>query len=427
MPRVLHQPFSLPDSRGIDELHGNPVEGCGFGNKIARCPGNIGDNRTVLIEEPVEQTALSDIRTAHDRERESVVHQFPVSEARDQHGERGRNGFEAPQNFLGWRDAHVILREIDAGFEQSDQLQQLFFDRLKTPRNRAPSLLRGDARLIQRRGLDQIADRLGLRQIYAAIQISPQSELARVREPRPGLAGSIENVTQNDGSAVAGNLDHIFTSVGSRRREIGDNNMRIHRVSLRVGKLGEYGGPRLPGNGSPGWTVRREIKDFPGDRARFAAGDAYDADSTSSGRRRYGRDGVAQLQSGFTSESSAVPVASAARRPVVAIAAEGPPASAVVSAILFRPGLGRDNRLGKRLHVRGHNHHLPDGTDADAFTAHFGFAAQRQMQNAAFPAVHGAEVERDARFLDALGRRQRTHPQFFDSQDAIIVRIEAHP
>ncbi len=92
----------------------------------------------------------------------------------------------------------------------------------------------------------------------------------------------------------------------------------------------------------------------------------------------------------------------------MAIPSDGPPAPPIVSAILFRAGLGGDDGIGKGLHVRGHNHYLPDGTHADALYSALRLTfAQRQMQNAAFPAVHGAEVEGHAGLLHPLGRRQR--------------------
>ena len=49
------------------------------------------------------------------------------------------------------------------------------------------------------------------------------------------------------------------------------------------------------------------------------------------------------------------------------------------------------------------------------------------MQDAAFPAVHGVEAERDAAALHPLGRRQRAQPQLFDAQHAVIVGVEAQP
>ncbi len=69
---------------------------------------------------------------------------------------------------------------------------------------------------------------------------------------------------------------------------------------------------------------------------------------------------------------------------------------------------------------------MPDGPFAHALAAHFGLVAQRQVQDAALAAVHGAEVERLAGALDALGGGQRAHAQFLDAQHAVIVGVEAH-
>ena len=97
-------------------------------------------------------------------------------------------GVEAPQNLLGRRDADVVFGEIDAGFEQRDQLQQLLLDRRDAARDRAARLLRGDARLVERGGFDQVADGFGLRQVDAAVEEGAQRELAGLGQPRAGLA-----------------------------------------------------------------------------------------------------------------------------------------------------------------------------------------------------------------------------------------------
>src|SRR5262249_27113943 len=70
--------------------------------------------------------------------------------------------------------------------------------------------------------------------------------------------------------------------------------------------------------------------------------------------------------------------------------------------IVFRPRSRRTDRLGQDFGVRGHHHNLPDRSHPDAFTAHFGLVAQREMNDAPLAAVHRAEVERLARFLHAL-------------------------
>src|SRR5579859_2479227 len=80
----------------------------------------------------------------------------------------------------------------------------------------------------------------------------------------------------------------------------------------------------------------------------------------------------------------------------------------------------RNDRLGQRLHAGRDDDYLPDWPLPDALAAHFGLVPQGQMQNAPLAAVHRAEVKRDTRFLDALGRRQRAHAQLLDAQDAVI-------
>ena len=98
------------------------------------------------------------------------------------------------------------------------------FDRREQARHRALRLLRGDARLIERGGFDQIADGFGVRQIDAAVEISAQGEFARFGEAGAGAYGAVETVAQNDGRAVAGDFDHVFGGVGFRGREVGDDD-----------------------------------------------------------------------------------------------------------------------------------------------------------------------------------------------------------
>ena len=140
---------------------------------------------------------------------------------------------DPPQNFFRRGDADIVFGEVDAGFEQGDQFEKLLLERRDAARNRAARLLRGDARLIQRGGVDQVADRLGLRQIDAAIQIGPQREFARLGEARARFERPFDGVAQNHGRAVAGNLDHVFGGVGAGRRKICDHNL-INGMAARV-------------------------------------------------------------------------------------------------------------------------------------------------------------------------------------------------
>ena len=133
----------------------------------------------------------------------------------------------------GGRHLDIVFGEIDAGFEQRDQLQQMLLHRLKPPRDRTFGLPRGDARLIQRGGFDQIAHAFGLRQIDAAVEIGAQSELAGLGQAGSGRAGALQSIAQHGGRAVTGDLDHVFSGVGLGRGEEGHDHRST--VGLRSG------------------------------------------------------------------------------------------------------------------------------------------------------------------------------------------------
>ncbi len=124
-------------------------------------------------------------------------------------------GLEAAQNFGGRGDADVVFGEVDAGFEQGDQFEQLLLQRGDAAGDGARGLLRGDAGLIERGGVDQVAHGFGLRQIDAAVQISAEGELAGFGEAGAGVERAVDGMAQNDGGAVAGDFDHVFGGVGA--------------------------------------------------------------------------------------------------------------------------------------------------------------------------------------------------------------------
>ncbi len=80
-------------------------------------------------------------------------------------------------------------------------------------------LLGGDAGLVKSGGFDEIADGFGLGEIYAAVEISAEGELAGLGQAGSGAAGLVERVAQDGGGAVTGDLDYVFGGVGFWRRE----------------------------------------------------------------------------------------------------------------------------------------------------------------------------------------------------------------
>jgi hypothetical protein len=101
-----------------------------------------------------------------------------------------------------------------------------------------------DARLIERGGLDEIADCLGARQINAAIEVGSQREFAGFREACACFHGSVETVAKNYRGTMAGNLDDVFGGVGFRRREVGNDGLVD---DLNVVMIGQLRAGRRPG------------------------------------------------------------------------------------------------------------------------------------------------------------------------------------
>ena len=82
--KLLDDILPRADSRCVHELDRNPFDHRRLRYQVARGAGNLGDDGAILLQQPVEQTALADIRTADNRQCESLMHQFPVGEACDQ-------------------------------------------------------------------------------------------------------------------------------------------------------------------------------------------------------------------------------------------------------------------------------------------------------------------------------------------------------
>ena len=211
----------LTNARRIDELNRNATDGHGFAHQVPRSARSCRNDGTFALDQPIEQTRLADIRPADDGKRQSLMNDFSVGEAGGkllQWQTHRRNALEDDRVL---HNRHVVLGEVDSSLEHGDQFDQFLFDRLQSPGKRAFELLRGDLSLVQRLRVDQVADRLGLRQIDAAIQKSAHGEFPRLREPRPGGDAKLDNVAKY------------------HRRTVGrDFNDVVCRVRMRLGKIG---------------------------------------------------------------------------------------------------------------------------------------------------------------------------------------------
>ena len=125
--QALHRLGAFANAGRIDELHRDAADGSGLRYQVARGAGDVCDDGAILLQQAVEKAALADVRAPHDGQRQPAAHQSAVLETGGQLRDAFANGRQAAQNLRGRRDADIVFGEVDAGFEQGDQLHQLFF------------------------------------------------------------------------------------------------------------------------------------------------------------------------------------------------------------------------------------------------------------------------------------------------------------
>src|SRR5262249_58491551 len=90
-------------------------------------------------------------------------------------------------------------------------------DLLRESPRKAP---RRRARSSRRRGVDQIRDRFGLREIELAIQERAARELAWLGDPRAEIETAVKQQSEHRGAPVAVQLEHRFAGIRRGRWKI---------------------------------------------------------------------------------------------------------------------------------------------------------------------------------------------------------------
>ena len=118
----------------------------------------------------------------------------------------------------------TLVRKIDRRLEARDQVEQCRIDLADRLRQRPLKLVERRACLQRCDGVDQIGDRLGLRQIDPAVEERPQRELPRLGETRSTRGSRGDDRAQHDRAAVCAELDDVVARVRMRGgKESGDD------------------------------------------------------------------------------------------------------------------------------------------------------------------------------------------------------------
>ncbi len=190
---------------------------------------------------------------------------------------------DTPRDLLCRRHIHIVFAKVDAGFEQRNQFHERLLSRRHPMTQRATQLARRLPCLRECLRLDQIANRLGLREIDAPCQKCTLRELARVGKTRTQLECAAQQQLQNHRRSVRGNFDNIFRRVGIRCCKKSHNGF-INTFGLGVEHIGQAR-TRMLQRLARCDEIRRN-------RCRLWTAEANNPDASTAGRRGDGCDRV---------------------------------------------------------------------------------------------------------------------------------------
>ena len=137
-------------------------------------------------------------------------------------------------------EVDVVFGEVDAGFEGGDEVDELLLDGGDLAGEGAAELLGGDAGLVEGGGGDEVVDGFGLGEVEAAGEEGALGEFAGFGEAGASGDALAEEVVEEDGGAVGGDLDEVFAGVGVGGGEVGDDGF-VECFCLWVEDFGEAG------------------------------------------------------------------------------------------------------------------------------------------------------------------------------------------
>src|SRR5262249_484422 len=138
----LHLIGVAANPRRVDEPNGNTSNRNHFRNQVACSARNGSDDGTLTLHETVEQTRLADVRTADDRQHQSLMHYAAICKRSCEGFERWSDLSGGRENPIVWKHRDIVLRKVDTCFKQCDEFYQLLLDGFDAAGKRAFELLR---------------------------------------------------------------------------------------------------------------------------------------------------------------------------------------------------------------------------------------------------------------------------------------------
>src|ERR1700730_9449820 len=142
------------------------------------------------------------------------MNQVSVGEGSSQLFQWRANARDMLQDSFRRQDGGVVLREVDAGFEPSNQLDQFLLDRLQAAGECSLKLLGCDPGLVKGLRLDQVVNGFSLCKIEASVEKRTHGEFTWLAKASAASESKLDNMAQNHGRAVGGDFDDVVGRVG---------------------------------------------------------------------------------------------------------------------------------------------------------------------------------------------------------------------
>ena len=129
------------------------------------------------------------------------------------------------------KDQVVVVGEVQFEFEQRGEPEQPFAQRLQGRADVALELAEGQPVGGLVGGTDQVGHGLGLAQVHLAVEVGPAGVFAWFGLAASGLGERVEDLVDDVGRSVAGDLYRVLSRVGVGRTVEGDDDASISSPS----------------------------------------------------------------------------------------------------------------------------------------------------------------------------------------------------
>src|SRR5450755_3864011 len=116
------------DARGVDQFDGNSTQRNRFADQVAGGAGLGGDDGALLLQQSIKQAGFADVGTAHDGQGQALMNDLAVTETGGELQKRSSNLRNAIADGGIRSDGNIVFGEVDSGFEQRDQFDELALD-----------------------------------------------------------------------------------------------------------------------------------------------------------------------------------------------------------------------------------------------------------------------------------------------------------